>query len=196
MDARTIIQEVERLSREKRDEEFWLPWINAALDDLTPAAHIVAVAETALTSGIYEYALPTDCHRVVSVAYILAGLQTVLSHRPWQDGSLPGFKLRAGYIRLQGLTIAGGSSLEIVYYQKMAHLENVSETPVLGVEWHELIVLFVASRVGVREEFAELRAACQTEYFARRQVLDAVTLREADPTANVSQTTQVQGRTQ
>lgn len=192
MDARMIIEATEKLSREKRDPDFWLPWINAALDDLTPAAHILTVAQVALTSGVYEYDLPEDCHRVVSVAYVSAGVETVLVHRPWQDGTLPGFKLRAGHIRVQGVTFAGGSTLEIAYYQRMAHLEDVSETPVLAEEWHELIVLFLVFRVGTREEFADLRNISQTEYYARRQALDAFTLLETDPTAVISQGTQAQ----
>lgn len=180
MDARMIIEAAEKLSREKRDPEFWMPWINAALDDLTPAARLVTALLVPLIAGRPQYDLPDDCHKVVSVSYFQGDSESPLTQRSWRDASLPGFKLGDGIIRLQGLPLLAGDEIEIVYFRRIAHVEDVSETPDLQPEWHELIVLFLVFRVGTREEFADLRNTSQAEYYARRQALDALTLLESE----------------
>jgi len=178
-----IIEEAEKLSRERYDPDEWIGWINACLDDLTPVARVLASTEVALYAGQVECALPQDLHEIVSVEFRSASGSRFLRQRSWDDSVLVGYKRKNGVIRLQGVSPVAGDVLAVAYYKKLAHVDDLEDIPEIPEEWHHLIVLYCVARALQREEWQAERAAVQQEYAAKRQEFAAQRALAMDPAA-------------
>jgi len=181
MTGNDIVAAASALTEETYDNTTWLSWINACLDDLSQVAYRPGRATISLTAGTYEYDLPSGVQEVTGAVYkTAAGISTPLRQLHPLDMYSEGWKL-LDKIVLQNIAVSTGDSLVVNYYRTLAHLTDLTQTPELEAQYHELIVLYCAGRSRQKEEELEERADYYNEYLQRRAYYAEVRRRQVAP---------------
>lgn len=167
--ATQIIQAAEALTNETYDEATWIDWINFCLDDLSQVAYRPGRKTVSLTTGTNEYEVPSGIQEIFGIVYETSdGKQFAVRQINPTDVYSRGWK-RQDKIVLQGLSVTTGDNLVISCYTNFTHITSTSEEPELEPQYHELIVLYLASRSQQKEEELNERMDFYKEYLERRQ---------------------------
>jgi len=180
MTGQQIIEAAMGLTNETYDESTWLNWINFCLDDLSQVAYRPGRKEVALTADTYEYDVPSDIQEIFGcVIKKQDGALVPIRQLNPLDTYSTGWKLQDKII-LQKIDFTTGDTLVVSCYTNFAHLASVNETPELEEQYHELIVLYLASRSQQKEEELEERVDFYKEYLDRRAQYAEIRKRQAE----------------
>lgn len=172
-----LIDLAEILSEEVYEPSVWIGFINAAIDDLTPVARMVATKENIPLTIIGKQARInmkdelSEFHDVLNVFYTPNGkgpreLRKLAIADNWNRG----WKRIGDIAILQNVT---DGTARIDYFISMKHVkskqEDIYEVTGLPEEYHQLILLYACAKSQQKEEELEDANHFYQEYAEKKQ---------------------------
>lgn len=182
MDVLQLIRIAHLQTEERYDNDLWKIYINACLDDLTPAAKMLKTSvvpnvpvvngmATIALSGVTANAELAKMHECLYVHLtpteeIIAGTPTPITvARPHQVSRLSmadrmsfGWQLTSDEISTINIpqsrngNTISRATITISYYKKLNHVLSVADVPELPEQYHNLIVLYLCAKSQQKEE--------------------------------------------
>jgi hypothetical protein len=178
MNLEQIINEINKDLDDTQDNGDLIGWINRCVDDLSP----IAKKET---KNVYDitsentYELPEDMLELVLILVNGIEYQSV----PLNNSYTTGYKIWEK-LSLQNSPESG--TIEVYYYKRLNHLENLADVPEIEQSFHDLFVLYTIAHNQFMEDEPERQMDAISRYNNRRQEYQAFVMKNSF-TLNVQQ---------
>lgn len=183
MTVAEVIAMSQLLAEEVYDDPTWISYINAALDDLTPVAKVLASKDNITVTvtngkGVIPLIGDADLSKAHEILYVYANNE-MLRRLPASDNVSKGWKEYATEIVLQGLT-GTEVTCRVDYYKKLQHVSSLSDdlevVSGLPSQYHQLVVLYCAAKSQQKEEELNDKNDFYSEYMLgkRQMALDRI----------------------
>lgn len=188
-----IIELAQVQTEEDYDNDTWIGYINACLDDLTPIVKLLnkkdGIAITP-TNGQASVELSSDpdlagAHSIAKVYFKPnAGTMAQLRRLTLSNTMSKGWQLTDTDIIYQNIGDAPGTS-RVDFYRRLKPVSSVNDdlTTVAGLppEYHSLVVLFCVAKCQQKEEELEDANTAYAEYLAGKKQLRLTRIWEMEP---------------
>lgn len=177
MQVSDIIMAAQVQAQEVYDDQTWIQFINAAIEDLIPVAKLLESSPTfsvALSGGKGTVSVATNdslktAHEVLNVYQEQAGVTEQLRRLPMTDNYSKGWKLTSGELLLQGLEGASTTDIRLDYYKKIPFVSSPLDVPEVPEQYHNLLVLYVCAKSQQKEEELNDKNDFYQEYLVGKQ---------------------------
>ncbi len=176
MNVTQMIFESQSRSEEIYDEQEWIHFLNAALDDLTPVAKMLRRVEITeqepdsdgnIIITISEHADLQQAHEIITVYYKSTNpsrKQKKVKRISLGDEYSSGWKLTIDELKIQNVKNSSQGDIIIYMYIKLPHVDDGDDIPLLPEQYHPLVVMYMCSISQQKEEELEDKQDFYMEY--------------------------------
>lgn len=161
MNLEQIIEEINKDLDDEIENDELIGWINRCIDDLSPIARQEQKAVIEITET-NDYELPDDFIKMFMVSVNGKRYDTL----PLSSNST-GYKVWGNNLSLSNGPSDG--SIELYYYKRLSHLENMDDVPEIDPAFHDLFILYTIGHHQFMDDELERETDAFTRYNARRE---------------------------
>ncbi|MEH7082965.1 hypothetical protein V7139_09555 [Neobacillus drentensis] len=172
MNFEQIVNEINKDLDDTQDNGDLIGWINRCVDDLSPIAKKEAKNVYDITS-LNTYELPVDMIELVVI--LVNGLE--YHSVPLNNSYSTGYKIWGNILSLQNTPESG--TIEIYYYKRLNHLENLADIPEIEPSFHDLFVLYTIANNQFMEDEPERQMDAISRYNNRKQEFQAFVMKNS-----------------
>ncbi|MGF6951868.1 hypothetical protein QF028_004373 [Neobacillus sp. B4I6] len=157
MNLEQIINEINKDLDDTQDNGDLIGWINRCMDDLSPIAKKEAKTVYEISS-LNGYDLPEDLLEIALVLVNGTQYDPVVLNDSWSTG----YKRWGNVLSLQNAPSDG--QVELYYFKRLSHLENLEDVPEIEPTFHDLFILYTIAHQQFSEDEPERQMDALTRY--------------------------------